>query len=139
VNRINTSRVLVGGLVAGLVINIAESFFYGYLIIDTMNAQMARLNLPPVAGSAIALFIVMGFALGIGTIWVYAAIRPRFGPGMKTARYAGGIVWLLAYFYPTVGGTAMGFMTTQFMLICLMWGLAEIMVAAAIGARFYNE
>ena len=33
------------------------------------------------------------------TVWLYAAIRPRFGPGPKTAICAGLIVWGLSYLY----------------------------------------
>src|SRR5262245_21541688 len=95
--EINLVRVLLGGLVAGVVINVGESIFNGVLFAKDVVAAMTRLNLPPVGGSAIPIFLSIGFALGIATVWLYAAIRPRFGPGVATAVRAGGVVWLLAY------------------------------------------
>ena len=80
---INTARVVVGGLVAGLVINVSEFILNMVVMGADMNAAMTRLNLPPVGGQAITVFVVLGFALGIGTIWLYAAIRPRYGAGLK--------------------------------------------------------
>ena len=41
--------------------------------------------------------IVMTFVLGIASVWLYAAIRPRFGPGAATAVCAGLAVWVIAH------------------------------------------
>src|SRR5207249_8900333 len=52
---------------------------------------------------AIGGFILFGFVLGVGCVWLYAAIRPRFGPGVGTAACAGAVVWFFAYLYPSTG------------------------------------
>jgi hypothetical protein len=135
----NMSRVIVGGLAAGLVINIGEFILNGVILASSMASAMARLNLPPVGGSAIAMFVILGFALGILTVWLYAAIRPRYGIGPKTALCAGATVWFLAYLYPSVGMGAMGLFPTDLILIGLAWGLVEILIAALAGAWLYHE
>ncbi len=106
---INLARVVLGGLLAGLVIDVGEFLFNGWLFAADMEAAMRQLNLPPPGGGAIATFLIMGFALGIATVWLYAAIRPRLGPGVSTALCAGATVWFLAYVYTSVGLRSWGF------------------------------
>jgi len=136
---INVARVVLGGLLAGLVINIGESIFNGWLFAADMEAALTRLNLPPVGGNAIATFILLGFALGIATVWLYAAIRPRFGPGVQTALCAGTAAWFFAYAYPSVGFAVMGLFPSRLMALGLVWGLAEVLLAAVAGAWLYRE
>jgi hypothetical protein len=138
-SAINMAKVIVGGLVAGLVINVSEFLLNAVVLAADMEAAMARLNLPPVGGQAVAVFVLFGFIVGIGMIWLYAAIRPRYGPGPKTAMCAGATVWFFAYFYPSVGMTVIGIFDTRLMVIGLIWGLVELLVAALVGAYFYKE
>jgi hypothetical protein len=135
----NMARVILGGLAAGLVINIGEFILNVGILGSSMESAMARLNLPPVGGSAMAMFVILGFALGIATVWLYAAIRPRYGIGPRTALCAGAMVWFLAYLYPSVGMAAMGMFSTNLILVGVVWGLAEILVAAMAGAWLYTE
>src|SRR5437667_4515115 len=50
-----------------------------------------------IARIAIGVFVIGGFVLGVLLVWLYAAIRPRFGPGPKTSLIAGLVLWFLAY------------------------------------------
>jgi hypothetical protein len=136
---INLSRVVLGGLLAGLVIDIGEFLLNGVLFAEEMQQAAARLNLPPVGGGAIAVFMVMGFALGIAMIWVYAAIRPRFGPGVRTALCAGAVTWFLAYAYASVGYGLMGIFPARLLIIGSAWGLMEMLAASVAGAWLYQE
>jgi hypothetical protein len=136
---INVTRVLIGGFVAGLVINIGESVLNGWLLAADLTAALERLNLPPVGGNAIATFVVMAFALGLATVWLYAAIRPRYGAGVNTALCAGATVWFFSYAYPSIGFLVMGFFPTRLTLISLAWGLGELLLAAVAGAWLYRE
>jgi hypothetical protein len=139
VGSINTARVVIGGIVAGLIVNISEILLNIVILGADMNAAMARLNLPPVEGAAIGVFVAMGFALGIATIWLYAAIRPRYSPGPRTALCAGAAVWFFAYAYPSAGSAVMGVFPGRMMVIGVIWGLGEILLAAVAGAYFYKE
>jgi hypothetical protein len=138
-SRINMRRVILGGIAAGVVINVGESILNLVVLGADMEAAMARLNLPPIGGQAIGVFVFMGFVVGILTTWLYAAIRPRFGPGPKTAMCAGAIVWFFAYFYSGLGMVVMGMFTARLMTIAVAWGLVEILVAAVVGAALYKE
>ena len=137
--NINTGGVVVDGLVAGLVINVSEYILNEPVLGAEFAAAMAAHNMPPIGGSAIALFLTYGFALGLALVWLYAAIRPRFGPGPKTAVIAGVAVWFLAYVTSMVFVGPLGLMSLQMIVIALVWGLVELVLAALVGARLYSE
>jgi hypothetical protein len=136
---INGVRVLVGGVVAGLAINIGEFILTMFVLRTEMDAMVARLNLPPIGGRQIGVFAVLVFALGFGTVWLYAAIRPRFGAGIGTALCAGAAVWFFAYLYPTVASIVMGMIPAGTAAVALVWGLVEVLAGAALGAWLYQE
>ncbi|UCC81991.1 MAG: hypothetical protein JSW46_13415 [Gemmatimonadota bacterium] len=137
--KINVVRVILGGLLAGLVINISESILNMFVIADSMELAMRELNMAPVGGSTIAVYTVIGFLLGIVTIWIYAAIRPRFGPGPKTAVLAGFVVWLLAYLWRLLDLGLTGRFDPGLLVLPAAWGLVEIVIAALAGGWLYQE
>ena len=137
--RINTRGVVVGGLAAGLIINISEYILNEPVLGAQMAASLTAHNLPPIGGNAIAVFVVLGFVLGLVLVWLYAAIRPRFGAGPRTAAIAGVIVWFLDYFCGAIGFGALGLFSQRVILIALVWGLIELVLAALVGGRFYSE
>ncbi|MDQ6700121.1 MAG: hypothetical protein M3Z36_08035, partial [Acidobacteriota bacterium] len=51
--------------------------------------------------------VVIGFGVGIAGVWLYAAIRPRFGPGLKTALIAAVAVCSIGNVLPNIGFLAM--------------------------------
>lgn len=136
---INMGRVIVGGLLAGLVFNLGETVFNLFLFGEQMEAAYQKLGLQMPGGSAIAVFVVMGFVAGIALVWIYAGIRPRFGPGPKTATFAGLVVWVLGYLLPTVGYAVQGMIPNSLAVKGVVWGLAELVIAAQVGGWLYRE
>jgi hypothetical protein len=137
--KINLGRVILGGLVAGLVINFGEFILNGLILARQLEDAMRALNKPIIGNEAIALFVIGGFLLGILMIWLYAAIRPRFGAGPKTAICAGLVTWAFAYFYGSIGFIGMGLFPANLVFIGLVWGLVELPIAAVAGAWLYQE
>jgi hypothetical protein len=88
---------------------------------------------------AVAVFIALGFVVGIVTVWVYAAIRPRLGAGPKTAICAGLTVWALSSLYSAVGQLPLGIVPTRLILIVAVWELVQTPIAAVAGAWLYKE
>lgn len=136
---INMGRVVAGGLLAGVIINVSETILNVPVIGAEMEAALRAMNLTPPGLSAIGGFVVLGFLLGIATVWLYAAIRPRFGAGPGTAVWAGLAVWFFAYFYPTAFFLVLNIFPRRMMIISLVWGLFEIVIAAVAGAWAYTE
>src|SRR6266705_759182 len=109
--RINWGRVFLGGLLAGVVINVGEFLFHAVLFKDQVAEMMRSLGNDPatvMTGSAVVIWNILGFLTGIAAVWLYAAIRPRFGAGAKTAAIAGVGVWFLGRFLGALGEMNMG-------------------------------
>ena len=91
-STINTGRVIGAGLAAGLVFNVVDMASQ-FVLQDDMTAMIDRLHLDPalkeMAFANIAPWIGVDFIMGILIVLNYAAMRPRFGPGPKTALLAG--------------------------------------------------
>jgi hypothetical protein len=137
--KINFGRVLLGGLVAGIVLNIGEYILNDKVFGAQMKEYFAKHNFPTPGGNAIAVAVVMTLILGIVIVAGYAAIRPRFGAGPKTAIVAALFAWFGVYVYPNILGAAFGFVPTNILAIALVWGLVEYTIAALIGAWLYKE
>jgi hypothetical protein len=137
--RINVARVILGGIVAGLVINISEFVLNQVVLGADMAASLARMNLPPVGGGAIAIFITLGFLDGIVLVWLYAAIRPRFGPGPQTAVIAALATWFFFSLNAAVAMHALGMYHRRLLAINTIWELGQSIVAALAGAALYTE
>ena len=88
---------------------------------------------------ALVAFNVWGFVTGIGVMWLYAAIRPRYGAGPGTAVKAAFAMWVLNYVLGSIGIIAMGIFPTNLIAIGLGVGIVEIIAGALAGARFYTE
>ena len=138
-SAINVGKVIAGGLLCGLLINISETILNLAVVSADMTAALKARNLPDIGNGAIIGFVVFAFLLGIGIVWLYAAIRPRFGPGVKTAIIAAVSVWLFAYAYPSFGMVFMGFFPTGLTVFTLVWGLVEVIVGGVAGAWLYSE
>lgn len=139
---INTGKLITGGLAAGVVLNVIDFVANTYILADTYKAELDAINPSLYAtmsqGSTIAGFVVIDFILGILAVWVYAAIRPRFGPGPGTAIKAGLLVWAVAgaawtSFY------LMGLFGTTGFLMSAVIGLVNVLAATWVGARLYSE
>lgn len=137
--KINIARVIAGGLLAGLVVNIGETLLNAVVIADQMEAAAAARNLPPMGGREIVSFVIMCFGLGIATVWLYAAIRTRFGPGVPTAVLNGAVVWFFAWLWPGMADAVLQMYPANVTAIAVAWGLVEIVLASIAGAWIYTE
>ena len=137
--KINWGRVVAGGLLAGLVLNCVDFVVNGMLLAADWNAAMKALGKGEMAGSMIAWFVVYDFLLGIFTVWLYAAIRPRYGPGAATALRAGFAVWFVVAFLHSVGDVPIGLFPLKLYLVTGIVALASLPLAAVAGAWPYKE
>lgn len=136
---INYLRVLFGGVIAGLVLAIGETVLNSLLL----SADWASLGMNADAASmpawrSAALFGVL-VCFGVVLIWVYAAIRPRFGPGPGTAIIAGIALWVIAWALLGASASLSGMITARIAVISAVWGFFEVPAAALAGARVYRE
>ncbi|MBA2564176.1 MAG: hypothetical protein H0V09_01980 [Gemmatimonadetes bacterium] len=136
--RIDWGRVLLGGILAGLVINVSEMILNTVVMGAEFQEAMRARNVDP-EGASIGVWIVYAFLLGIVAVTVYAAIRPRFGPGPRTALIAGFLVWVLTSLFSTIAMLNMGLFPGRLLGVGLVWALVELLLATLLGAWVYRE
>ena len=136
---INLGRVLLGGLLAGAIINVFEFVLNGVVLASQWTDLMASINRPELTVNDIIIFNVIGFVEGIVAVWIYAAIRPRFGAGVRTAVYAALLIWLTANVMGNATPYLMGVFTYDMMVLFPVVGLVELIAATVAGAWLYKE
>ena len=138
--KINVGRLFLGGLVAGIAIDLLDYPVDGIWLATAWANGLRSLGHGNFSSTQIVLFNVIGLLTGFAAIWVYAGIRPRFGPGVKTAICAGLAVWFIGVLLPNVGFM---YVTGLFSKHLTMWttlgGLVEVVVATICGASVYKE
>ncbi len=132
---INWGRVILGGIAAGVVINLSE-WVLNEVVLKTANEEAMK-ALGKTGTGSIAVWILWGFLIGIVAVWLYAAIRPRYGAGPGTALKAGVAVWVLAYLSATIAFTNLGLF--PFKAVGFIWTLVAALVATVVGAWLYKE
>lgn len=138
-NNINLGRVVLGGLVAGLVLNIGEFVLNDFVVGSQMKDFMREHSFLEPAGSFIAIAVGLTFVMGIVLVLGYAMIRTRLGPGIKTAIIAGLFAWFGVYFYSGIVYGVLFGIATSAIVISTIWGLVEYALAAIAGAWLYKE
>jgi len=136
--KINWGRVFLGGVVAGVVVDIVDYVVHTYVIAAQDAASMSALGVHLRPG-AIPIFLVEGLVLGIAAIWAYAVARPRYGAGPKTAVITAVGIWVIGDVLPNVGDWASGISPTNLFWIDTLVGLAELIIASLVGAALYKE
>jgi len=139
-SRINTGKLVPGGILAGLVMSAIDYVVNNYILAgDWRNtAQLRNIDLGVMGGTgALVTMVVLDLVLGQLLVLVYAAIRPRFGPGLGTAAIAGFLVFVpQAILLATFGGIIISWdlYVRQSSLM-----LVSVMAGAIAGAWVYSE
>ena len=139
--KINAGRLIAGGIVAGILVNISESILNAVVLRNQWAAIMHALGKPMTAmGSrAMVVWIACCFARGLLCVWLYCGIRPRFGPGAATAAKAGFVAWLLAGLLASAGMWNLGIVTLKVLVVASIWTLGEFVLVTIVGASVYRE
>lgn len=132
----NVSRVLWCGLLAGVVWIVLGSVVTALLGRDFAALPGNHLGSP--TPGFIAFNAAIDLIEGISILWLYAAIRPRFGGGAKTA-----LIAVLAWWFVVSLGDAtwcsFGFFPPRTVIPLMAGTLPALMIATLVGARFYRE
>lgn len=140
--KINAGRVVIGGIVAGVICFFGDGVVHGVLLkpkwAEVMTA-LGRSGAGDVGQRDFGYFLVYDLLKGFLAVWIYAASRPRFGPGPATALLAALMVWLLVIPIPVIGLLPMKFFSAEFAILWSLYGLVPIVVATLAGAWIYRE
>jgi|SRR5437868_13606174 len=138
----NTSKVVVGGIVAGIVLNVIDWFVYTRLLVNQMTASMEAYkpgsSAIMMSGNAITIYIITDFVFGLLLVYTYAAVRPRLGPGPRTAATVAGLFWLFATFI-NANQLIMGMMDKNLFWEVSLIQLITLVLGTWFGAMVYTE
>ena len=137
--KINFGRVLLGGLVMGIVLNIFEFLLNGVVLHNQMEADFKRMNLTPPGSDFIAYAVVGTLVFGIVAVLLYAMVRARLGPGPRTAILTAMILWFGIYAYAGVINMMLIKVPANVILFILGWGVIEYSLGMLAGAALYKE
>ena len=139
--RINMTRVILGGLVAGIVANIIDAVTGMVFMKQDMLDMLQRLNLDPPAMdsmSGILPWVLVDLAYGFLIVLAYAGLRPRFGPGPLTALYAGFLLYA-AVTITLYGFMSMGIFTSDMFVKSAGFAVVSTALASLAGGAVYTE
>jgi hypothetical protein len=138
----NTKRILIGGLLAAIIIAVAETLLFSGVLAGAMSAARAKKGITEANWGGI-LYLITTIPLGLMLAWLYGAIRPRFGPGLVTALKAGGFLWvaswLIYYIWLAPSGRGLLFLRPSLIALALSWELAGVLLAAIAVGWIYRE
>ena len=135
-SNINWGRVFLCGILTGVAWYLLSLLVFLFVINGTAYAAAAeaahRPNLFP------ALPFVLFLAMGIWAMWLYASIRPRYGPGPKTALMTGVALWLIAVLEVSKL-VVVGFFPPHLFLMPVATALPVVLLSTLVGAWTYRE
>ena len=141
--KINYLRVLISGMTAAVVFIVTEFFVEGLAgILWGINETSLVLELFPQSLPGGLCFHFLNLLnllmVCILLIWLYAALRPRFDAGPKTALICAFFFWLTELFF-IMNLVNMNIFPWKLGLISLIFNAIELPVAALAGASIYQE
>lgn len=138
--KINFGRVLLGGIIAGLVIDVLSWVVDGVMLGSQWTAGNAKLGIGPFSGGQTLWFCVLGLIAGLIIIWFYAACRPRLGSHHRTALNVSLMAWILGYVLPNAAFMYVsGLYPHNLMVFSTLGNLVEVVLGTYIGASVYKE
>ena len=137
--KINFGRVLLGGIVAGVILNVGEFVLNTIVLQQQHQAFLKRCGFPQPGTKFLVIVVAITFVLGIVIVLGYAAIRPRFGAGPKTAIIASLFAWFGAVVLGNIIVAGLGMEPPNILALVLGWELVEYIIASLVGAALYKE
>ncbi|MCS7158711.1 MAG: hypothetical protein N0A16_13440 [Blastocatellia bacterium] len=126
-------RIVLSGLLAGVVVNVIETVVHRFLF-----RSYEELGREPLTMSGASLIWVVGLVFGIMLAWLYAAIRPRYGAGPKTAILAGFYLWIVAGLLVWIGFSPLLRWGMRLMIIGIVTNLVAYVVAGLVAGYLYK-
>jgi hypothetical protein len=131
------TRIVLAGLVAGLVLNIGEAVLHGVVLAGPTAEAMSALGRTGVSSPAgLAMLIGITFVQGIVGIWLYVLLAMRGVKRGRAAIVAGLTLWVLSAVYAAVYFSAgfPGVMPAGVIWWPVVWADIEFPLAIYIGS-----
>jgi hypothetical protein len=140
--KINTSRVILGGVIASIAYIIIEFIFEGFLslVINFNEARLAQQYFPDITLSGTRYQIInILYLISICTltVWIYAMFLPKKAFSLKTSVMASLTVLFIIILF-LINHMNMGIYPIKMTLISIGFGLIEFPLSIIVGTGFYK-
>ena len=136
---INTGRVVLGGLLAAVIVFVSTAARV-LVLREQIVGFIENHGLQGIDQTEGIIFLaVYSAALGVLIVWLYAALRPRFGAGSTTAILGGLFYWISIDLVPYAALLRFDLIPIGGVLVHWIWTVVEMPVASLVGAWVYQE
>jgi hypothetical protein len=136
---INVKRWFVGGIAAGAVMWVVEGVS-SLLYMEGVEAALQAHGLEMEMSASVWLMtIVVSLLAGLTLVFFYAACRPRFGAGPRTAVTVAVALWVGGYLLSLLGYSMVGLYPGAILVQWGAVGLVEMILASLVGGWLYRE
>jgi len=138
--QINWGRVIASAIVAGIFFFFLDGFIHGAVLGPEHMAAVTGAG-KEVRHNPTGYVYFAAFDLGKGLVamLIYAAARTRFGPGVKTAIWAGLVAWFAIEALPQIAAMPFPFYSKTFYWKWIALELVPMVIGAVLGAWIYKE
>lgn len=140
--KIDLRAILRGGAAAAITFVIVEFVVEGAVsLLGVSENELFQEAFPEIVlgGFLYHLWnVVQLFLLFFLVIWLYAAMAPRFGTGLKGALVTSAVLWFM-YFLFAANLVNLGIFPLNIAVASLAFNLVEIPLAVFVGTRIYNK
>ena len=138
--KINWSRVMLGGLLWAVIYNVIMATCWFLFLRASWKPALQAVGLPlQLTAEFISTYLVLTLLAGIFALWLYAAIRPRYGAGPNTAVCAGVAVWVIGVLLPSAVWNLLIHLPTQLIATDVGVELVAVVASTLVGAWPYKE
>lgn len=132
----NGHRIVVGGLIAGLIINAGGMLLAALAGAPNDSAgSLASFN----GATPLPVAILRGFLLGVFSVLLYASLRPHMKPGPRTAITAGLLAFIFGVLFPPFGTSLTPAESAAALLAATIGQAVVLPVATLAGAWLYRD
>ena len=140
-SNVHWGRFILGALIVAAICFISDGYLHQSLVDGQWDAVVAALGvtMPEHAGFTMIWFVVFEAGRGFLTMYVYVLLRPRLGPGVKTATWAGVVAWVAYSLTGPAQFIPLGFYSESLWISVGLYQLVFSIIAAIVGAAPYQE
>jgi hypothetical protein len=138
---VNWGKFILGALIVAAICLVSDGFLHQRLVTDQWHAVRDALGAttPDHSGITMIWFLVFEAGRGFLAMYVYVLQRPRLGPGVKTATWAGVVTWVAFSLTGPAQFIPIGFYSESLWISIGLYQLVFTIIAAIVGAAPYSE
>lgn len=139
--KVNWVRFFVGGLVASIILFMADGFFHEMVVSADWKAVYAALgaNEPAENPSGMIYFAIFELGRGFIAMFLYVLLRYCCAPGPKTAAWAGFTAWIAFSLTGPAQFIPLKFYSNALWVKVAAFQLVTSIIAAIVGAALYKD